>query len=85
MVKWLDRSIVSTTYALYAADKEGLVLEIQRQVVHMIDTAHKEVLRQRQMPETVRRNGHDLLVLIDLERKWQLDKAETSSKFCCLP
>lgn len=35
-----------TTYALYAADKEGLVLEIQRQVVHMIDTAHKEVLRQ---------------------------------------
>lgn len=74
-----------TTYALYAADKEGLVLEIQRQVVHMIDTAHKEVLRQRQMPEAVRRNGHDLLVLIDLERKWQLDKAKTSSKFYCLP
>lgn len=67
-LRCLAKSIVWTiTYTLYAADKEGLVLQIQRQVVHMIDAAHKEILWQRQMPEAVRGNGHDLLVLIDLQ------------------
>lgn len=67
-LRCLAKSIVwTTTYTLYTADKEGLVLQIQRQVVHMIDAAHKEILWQRQMPEAVRGNGHDLLVLIDLQ------------------
>lgn len=78
----MAKSIVwTTTYTLYAADKEGLVLQIQRQVVHMIDAAHKEILRQRQMPEAVRGNGHDLLVLIDLQAEGREINLWASGKF----
>jgi len=43
-----------TTYPLDAANEEGFVLEVQRQTVHVVNAAHKEILVQRQVPKAVR-------------------------------
>lgn len=40
-----------TTYPLDAANEEGFVLEVQRQTVHVVNAAHKEILVQRQVPK----------------------------------
>jgi len=41
-------------------------LSEEGQAIHVVDATHKEILFQRQVPEAIRRDGHDLLVLIHL-------------------